>query len=46
MASRIVRQDSCEPATVRAGIYARVSTLNGSQDPSMQTREEVEWLQE
>jgi DNA invertase Pin-like site-specific DNA recombinase len=45
MASRIVRQESCEPAIVRAGIYARVSTLNGSQDPSMQTRELEEYCQ-
>ncbi len=39
MASRIVRQECSDPTTVRAAIYARVSTLNGSQDPSMQTRE-------
>jgi DNA invertase Pin-like site-specific DNA recombinase len=45
MASRIVRQDSSVPATVRAAIYARVSTLNGSQDPTMQTRELEEYCQ-
>ena len=27
------------PKTKRAAIYARVSTLNGGQDPEMQTRE-------
>src|SRR6201988_2543440 len=45
MASRIVRQESSEPTTVRAALYARVSTLNGSQDPSMQTRELEEYCQ-
>jgi len=40
MASRIVRQARFEPTTVRAAIYARVSTLNGSQDPSMQTQKD------
>ncbi|MFZ0738417.1 MAG: recombinase family protein [Candidatus Acidiferrales bacterium] len=45
MASRIVRQECSDPTTVRAAIYARVSTLNGSQDPSMQTRELEEYCQ-
>ena len=45
MASRIVRQESSDPTTVRAAIYARVSTLNGGQDPSMQTRELEEYCQ-
>jgi DNA invertase Pin-like site-specific DNA recombinase len=45
MASRIVRQGSSDPTTVRAAIYARVSTLNGNQDPSMQTRELEEYCQ-
>src|SRR5579862_7284786 len=45
MASRIVRQESSDPTTVRAAIYARVSSLNGSQDPSMQTRELEEYCQ-
>ncbi len=45
MASRILRQESSDPTTVRAAIYARVSTLNGSQDPSMQTRELEEYCQ-
>jgi DNA invertase Pin-like site-specific DNA recombinase len=45
MASRIVRQEGSELATVRASVYARVSTLNGSQDSSMQTRELEEYCQ-
>jgi DNA invertase Pin-like site-specific DNA recombinase len=45
MASRIVRQESSVPTTVRAAIYARVSTLNGGQDPAMQTRELEEYCQ-
>src|SRR5271169_2273626 len=45
MASRIVRQDCLDPTPVRAAIYARVSTLNGSQDPTMQTRELEEYCQ-
>src|SRR5580704_8900074 len=45
MASRIVRQEHSDPTTVRAAIYARVSTLNGSQDPSMQTRELEEYCE-
>ena len=39
MASRIVRQERSDPTKVCAAIYARVSTLSGNQDPSMQTRE-------
>ena len=45
MASKIVRQDSSVPTNVHAAIYARVSTLNGNQDPSMQTRELEEYCQ-
>src|ERR1700752_1340026 len=45
MASKIVRQEGSVPTTVRAAVYARVSTLNGSQDPSMQTRELEEYCQ-
>jgi DNA invertase Pin-like site-specific DNA recombinase len=45
MASRIVRQECSDPTVVRAAIYARVSTLNGHQDPSMQTRELEEYCQ-
>jgi Resolvase, N terminal domain len=43
MASRIVRHEGSDLTTVRAAIYARVSTLNGHQDPSMQTRELEEY---
>ena len=45
MAARIVRQDSSVPTEVRAAIYARVSTVNAGQDPSMQTRELEEYCQ-
>ena len=45
MASRIVRQGGVDPTTVRAAIYARVSTLNGNQDPTMQTRALEEYCQ-
>jgi DNA invertase Pin-like site-specific DNA recombinase len=45
MASRIVRQDSSVPSTVQAAIYARVSTLNAGQDPTLQTRELKEYCQ-
>jgi DNA invertase Pin-like site-specific DNA recombinase len=45
MASRIVRQESSHPTTVCAAIYARLSTLNGGQDPTMQTRELEEYCQ-
>src|SRR6266446_9490829 len=45
MASRMVRQDCSDPPKVYAAIYARVSTLNGGQDPTMQTRELEEYCQ-
>jgi DNA invertase Pin-like site-specific DNA recombinase len=45
MASKIVRQDSSVPANVHAAIYARVSTLHGGQDPTLQTRELKEYCQ-
>jgi DNA invertase Pin-like site-specific DNA recombinase len=45
MATRIVRQEGFASTTVRAAIYARVSTLNGNQDPTMQTRELEEYCQ-
>ena len=44
MAPRIVRQETSDPTTVRAAIYARVSTLNG-QNPAVQTREIEEYCQ-
>jgi len=45
MAPQIVRQERAVPATVRAAIYARVSTVNLGQDPAMQTRELEEYCQ-
>src|ERR1700687_1531175 len=45
MASGIIRQQSSDPTPVRATISPRVSTLNGSQDPTMQTRELQEYCQ-
>jgi DNA invertase Pin-like site-specific DNA recombinase len=45
MASKIVRQDSSVPINVRAAIYARVSTLHGGQDPTLQTRELKEYCE-
>lgn len=45
MAPRIVRQDCAVPTTVRAAAYARVSTINAGQDPTMQTRELQEYCQ-
>jgi len=41
----VVRQDSTVPPTIRAAIYARVSTINAGQGPSMQTRELQEYCQ-
>lgn len=45
MASQIVRQRSTVPSKVHAAIYARVSTINAGQDPTMQTRELEEYCQ-
>src|SRR5258707_4942442 len=45
MASRMVRQERSDPPKAYAAIYARVSTVNGGQDPSMQTRELEEYCQ-
>jgi len=45
MAERIVRQDSAVPTKVHAAIYARVSTLNCGQDPTLQTRELKEYCE-
>src|SRR5258708_2793360 len=45
MASRMVRQERSGLTKTYAAIYARVSTLNGGQDPSMQTRELEEYCQ-
>ena len=45
MATRIVRQQESASSKISAAIYARVSTLNGNQDPSMQTRELKEYCE-
>lgn len=45
MAARIVRQQEAASSKISAAIYARVSTLNGNQDPSMQTRELKEYCE-
>jgi DNA invertase Pin-like site-specific DNA recombinase len=45
MAARIVRQDVSIPVKVQAAIYARVSTINAGQDPTMQTRELEEYCE-
>jgi DNA invertase Pin-like site-specific DNA recombinase len=45
MAARIVRQDSYVPAKIHAAIYARVSTINAGQDPTLQTRELQEYCE-
>src|ERR1035438_6734485 len=36
---------SAQPGLIKAAIYARVSTANNGQDPSMQTRELEEYCQ-
>src|SRR5258708_20345689 len=45
MASSMVRQERSDPPRTHAAIYARVSTLNCGQDPTMQTRELEEYCQ-
>jgi DNA invertase Pin-like site-specific DNA recombinase len=45
MAAQIVRQQESAPSKISAALYARVSTLNGHQDPSMQTRELKEYCE-
>jgi DNA invertase Pin-like site-specific DNA recombinase len=45
MAFEIVRRGEATPRKVIAAIYARVSTLNNGQDPTMQTREIDEYCQ-
>jgi DNA invertase Pin-like site-specific DNA recombinase len=45
MAARIVRQQESASSNINAAVYARVSTLNGNQDPSMQTRELKEYCE-
>ncbi len=45
MGFEIVRTSESVPRKVVVAIYARVSTLNGGQDPTMQTRELTEYSQ-
>jgi DNA invertase Pin-like site-specific DNA recombinase len=45
MALKIVTENESNPRKVRAAVYARVSTSNGGQDPTMQTRELAEYCQ-
>src|SRR5271169_2881101 len=45
MGFEIVRASEPTPQNVVVAIYARVSTLNGGQDPTMQTRELTEYCQ-
>ena len=45
MGLRVVRDNNCGPQKIIAGVYSRVSTANGGQDSTMQTRELVEYCQ-
>ena len=45
MAAEILPQGKSQPASPQAAIYARVSTANNGQDPTMQTRELTEYCQ-
>jgi DNA invertase Pin-like site-specific DNA recombinase len=45
MAGSILQEEKSQSRTVRAAIYARVSTSNSVQDPTMQTRELHEYCQ-
>jgi DNA invertase Pin-like site-specific DNA recombinase len=45
VALQVVRSNSCGPQKVIAAVYSRVSTVNGGQDSTMQTRELVEYCQ-
>jgi DNA invertase Pin-like site-specific DNA recombinase len=45
MGFEIVRARGPAPRKVAVAIYARVSTMNASQDPTMQTRELHEYCQ-
>jgi DNA invertase Pin-like site-specific DNA recombinase len=45
MASGILRQEQSPSQQIRAAIYARVSTLNNGQDPTMQIRELREYCE-
>ena len=45
MADRILPQENSRSSSLRAAIYARVSTANHGQDPTMQTRELREYCE-
>lgn len=45
MGLQIVKNDGSRTRKLVAGVYARVSTIDHGQDPSMQTRELVEYCQ-
>ena len=45
MASPILQRENSRSSSVRTAIYARVSTLNNGQDPTMQTRELKEYCE-
>jgi DNA invertase Pin-like site-specific DNA recombinase len=45
MARSILQEEKSQSRSVRAAIYARVSTANNGQDPSMQTRELREYCE-
>ena len=45
MADETLPERSCRRSLIRAAIYARVSTANNGQDPSMQTREIREYCE-
>lgn len=45
MARQILHEEKSSPRPTRAAIYARVSTTNNGQDPSMQTRELREYCE-
>src|SRR5271156_4813296 len=45
MELQVVRNNNCASPKVQAAVYARVSTLNNGQDPTMQTRELAEYCQ-
>lgn len=45
MGLQAVRNNNCASPKVLAAVYARVSTLHNGQDPTMQTRELVEYCQ-
>ncbi len=45
MARQILHEEQAHSRLVRTAIYARVSTVNSGQDPTMQTRELREYCE-